>query len=86
MCAMRPDRLARALRSWCRSRGLPWVPMMSLRHSWATIAVSHGVALEDVALCLGHTGTQTCYRHYLVRTTEIAKRASRGFAEAIMSG
>lgn len=85
MCAMRPDQVARALRSWCRRRSLPWVPMQSLRHSWATISIGHGVPLEDVALCLGHSSQDTCYEHYLVRTGEICRRASRGYAEAIMA-
>lgn len=86
MCAMRPDRLARRFRSWCRARRLPWVPMMSLRHSWATISVACGTPLADVALCLGHSSQDTCYEHYLVRTGEICRRASRAYAEAVMGG
>ena len=81
---MRPDRVARRFRSWCRGRGLPWVPMMSLRHSWATISVSRGTPIADVALCLGHSSADTCYEHYLVRTADICRRASRGWAEAVM--
>lgn len=84
MCPMRPDQVARRFRSWCRRRGLPWVPMQSLRHSWATISVGAGVPLEDVSLCLGHSSQDTCYQHYLVRTDEICRRASRGYAGAVM--
>lgn len=85
MCAMRPDQLARAFKSWCRRLRLPWVPMQSLRHTWATISIGHGVPLEDVALCLGHSTPETCYQHYLVRTQEICKRVSRGFSEALLA-
>lgn len=86
MCAMGPGRLARAFRSWCRARGLPWVPMTSLRHTWATLQVARGTPLADVALCLGHSTPETCYRHYLVRTSEVCRRAARAFEAALVGG
>ena len=84
MCAMRPDQVARRLKAWCRARGLPWVPMQSLRHTWATVSIAHGTPLADVALCLGHSSQETCYAHYLVRTGDICRRASKGWADAVM--
>lgn len=84
MCAMSPDQVARALKRWCRARHLPWVPMQCLRHSWATISIGHGTPLADVALCLGHSTQQTCFEHYLVRTSDICRRAAKSYAAAVL--
>ena len=53
--------------------------MQSLRHSWATILIGHGVPLEDVALCLGNSSQDTCYEHYLARTDPMVKRIAMAY-------
>ena len=70
-----PDAVARALEAHCRRRGLPWVSMTNLRHTWATLAVEAGVGIETVALMLGHTEIGTAYEHYIVPRKSICKSA-----------
>lgn len=78
-----PHRAARLIRAHCRRNDLPYVPMYARRHTWATLAVSAGVALETVALMLGHSDTSTAYEHYLVPRRETFEAAQRGFAAAL---
>ena len=85
MCAMRPDQVARAARSWCRRLRLPWVGMKNLRHSFATIALASGSSIEDIMLWLGHSSYDTSFAHYLVRTPQICKRVSKSFEGALMA-
>ncbi len=81
---MSPHRAARLIRAHCRRNGLPYVPMYARRHTWATLAVGAGVALETVALMLGHSDTSTAYEHYLVPRRETFEEAQRGFAAALV--
>lgn len=63
---MAPHQIAGFFKRFCRRYGLAWVPLGHLRHSWATIAIAAGAALEDVAVALGHSSVETCRRHYLL--------------------
>lgn len=74
---MRPDEVARALRSACRRLRLPHVPPKQLRHTWATLAVEAGVSIETVAMMLGHTGIGMAYEHYIVSRRSICREAQR---------
>lgn len=78
-----PHRVAARFKRYCRRRGLPWVPMMDLRHSWATIAIESGAALEDVSVALGHTSTQMLKEHYLESMRTVVRRASGSYEAAL---
>ena len=78
-----PHQLARRFRAFCRSRGLPWVPMTCLRHSWATISLEAGAAIEDVSVALGHSTVDTCIRHYLQSFRTVVRRASDAYGRAM---
>lgn len=83
VCPVPPHLAARAYRSWCLSRGLPWVPMSSLRHSWATIALGAGAAIEDVSVALGHSTVDTAIRHYVASFAAVVRRATGGYERAM---
>lgn len=83
VCPVPPHVAARAFRSWCLSRGLPWVPMSSLRHSWATIALGAGAAIEDVSVALGHSTVDTAIRHYLTSFSAVMRRATESYERAM---
>lgn len=84
LCELAPDVVARRLRSACRAAGAPWVPMTSLRHSWATMAVEAGVGIETVAMMLGHADIGTAYEHYIVPRASICRDAQREVERLIM--
>lgn len=73
-------RLGRALKSWCARRGLPWVPLQNLRHTWATLALEAGVPIEVASMCLGHSEVGTAYAHYMRRTGRVCREAQRAWA------
>lgn len=81
--ALAPHQIAGRFGRLCRRLRLPWVPMSSLRHSWATIALEAGAAIEDVAVSLGHSGVDTCVRHYLMSLRAVADRASCAYGGAV---
>lgn len=81
--ALAPHQVAARFRRHCRRLRLPWVPMGCLRHSWATIALEAGAAIEDVAVALGHSGVDTCVRHYLMSLRAVADRASGAYGGAV---
>ena len=80
-----PHQIAGRFRRLCRRRSLPWVPMTCLRHSWATIALDAGAAIEDVAVALGHTGVDTCVQHYLQSFRTVVGRAADAYEGALMA-
>lgn len=84
ICDLKPNQVAGRAKTWCRRRGLPWVGMKNLRHSFATIAISNGASIEDIMLWLGHSSYDTSYAHYLVRTPAICRRVAKGFEAAVM--
>lgn len=80
-----PHQIAGMFKRFCARRGLPWVPMTSLRHSWATISLEAGAAIEDVSVSLGHSTVDTCIRHYLQSFRTVVKRASDRYSNAVVS-
>lgn len=78
-----PHQVARRFRAFCRRRGLPWVPMTCLRHSWATISLEAGAAIEDVSVALGHSTVDTCIQHYLQSFRTVVGRASDAYGKAM---
>lgn len=83
--SMAPHQIAGKFERFCRRYILPWVPMTCLRHSWATIALEAGAAIEDVAVALGHTGVDTCVRHYLQSFRMVVGRAADAYEVAMMA-
>lgn len=80
---MAPHQIAAKFRSFCRRHGLPWVPMTCLRHSWATISIEAGAAIEDVSVALGHSTVDTCIQHYLQSFKTVVRRASSAYETAL---
>ena len=78
-----PHQIAGRFRRACRGAGLPWVPMTCLRHSWATIALEAGAAIEDVSVALGHSTVDTCIQHYLQSFRTVVRRAGACYEAAI---
>lgn len=70
-----PDKVARAIKSWCKRNLLPHVSMTNLRHTWGTLATEAGVGIETVSMMLGHTNIMTAYDHYIVRRKTICVAA-----------
>lgn len=66
--------------------GLARASIACLRHSWATVAIGAGAAIEDVAVALGHTSVEMCRRHYLLSTRAVVSRAQEAFTRAILGG
>ena len=83
--SMAPHQIAGRFERFCRRYILPWVPMTCLRHSWATIALEAGAAIEDVAVALGHTGVDTCVQHYLQSFRTVVGRAADAYEGAMMA-
>ena len=80
-----PHQIADRFRRFCRRSGLPWVPMTCLRHSWATISLEAGAAIEDVSVALGHSTVDTCIQHYLQSFRTVVGRASDAYAAAMLA-
>lgn len=83
--ALAPHQIAGRFKRLCRRLSLPWVPMTCLRHSWATIALDAGAAIEDVAVALGHTGVDTCVQHYLQSFRTVVGRAADAYEGALLA-
>ena len=74
ICPLSPSTAARRIKSWCKSHQIPHVSMTNLRHSWATLAI------EAVAMMLGHTEIGTAYEHYIVPRKSVCVQAQRTWA------
>lgn len=83
LCLLDPNAVARRFRAFCKRFGLPHVPMTCLRHSWATISLEHGAAIEDIAVALGHSTVNTAMSHYLQSFRTVVARASASYASAM---
>ena len=83
LCLLDPNTVARKFRAFCCRFQLPHVPMTCLRHSWATISLEHGAAIEDIAVALGHTTVNTAMSHYLQSFRTVVARASASYASAM---
>lgn len=82
---MRPDAAFRRVKAFCRKRGLPWVGMRNLRHTWATLAVEAGVGIETVALLLGHAEIGTAYEHYIVPRRSVCRDAQAAVERLLLA-
>lgn len=71
----KPSTISRRIRSWSSKNKLPDLTMQNARHTWATLAISAGVAIETVAMMLGHSSIQTAYEHYIRPSKSIMERA-----------
>lgn len=55
----------RALTKYCKKAGVPRITIHNLRHTHASLLISHGVSIQSVAKRLGHGNTQTTERVYI---------------------
>jgi integrase len=80
-----PDIVVDPQSTWRRIRvraGMPWLRMHDLRRTFASVAMSNGVSLDQVGRLLGHKSTQTTHRYaYLAGDT--ASKNVNLIAEAI---
>lgn len=83
LCELDPNTVARRFRAFCKRFQLPHVPMTCLRHSWATISLEHGAAIEDIAVALGHSTVNTAMAHYLQSFRTVVARASDSYTAAM---
>ena len=83
LCLLDPNAVARKFRAFCKRFSLPHVPMTCLRHSWATISLEHGAAIEDIAVALGHSTVNTAMSHYLQSFRTVVARASDSYTAAM---
>lgn len=83
LCLLDPNAVARKFRAFCKRFSLPHVPMTCLRHSWATISLEHGAAIEDIAVALGHSTVNTAMGHYLQSFRTVVARASDSYTAAM---
>lgn len=83
LCLLDPNAVARRFRAFCKRFSLPNVPMTCLRHSWATISLEHGAAIEDIAVALGHSTVNTAMSHYLQSFRTVVARASDTYSAAM---
>lgn len=83
LCLLDPNAVARKFRAFCKRFDLPHVPMTCLRHSWATISLEHGAAIEDIAVALGHSTVNTAMSHYLQSFRTVVARASDSYTAAM---
>lgn len=83
-CGLSPNAVSARFRRFCAARGLPWVPVTCLRHSWATIALEAGAAIEDVSVALGHSTVNTCIQHYLQSFRQVVSRAGDCYSRALL--
>lgn len=81
---LRPDQVARRYTSWCKRQGLPCVPPMCLRHTWATTALAAGVDVAVVSRALGHSSIETTARYYLRPDEQVLKDAQKVWARSVM--
>lgn len=71
----KPSKVSRKIRSWSERNDLPSLTMQNARHTWATLAISAGVAIETVSMMLGHSSIQTAYEHYIRPSKSIMESA-----------
>lgn len=80
----KPLQVAWALKLHALRNRLPWVGMRNLRHTWATLAIKAGAAIEHVAEMMGHSNIQTCYRYYMEITAATQRRVQRRLARLVL--
>ena len=82
--AAKPMQVAWAIKVHAIRNRLPWVGMRNLRHTWATLAIKAGAAIEHVAEMLGHANINTCYRYYMELTAATKRRVQRRLARLVL--
>lgn len=82
-CNFAPHQIAGRYKRFCKRYNMPFVPMQQLRHSWATIALNAGAAIEDVSVALGHSTVDTCIQNYLQSFRMVVQRASDAYNKSI---
>lgn len=80
----KPLQVAWALKLHALRNRLPWVGMRNLRHTWATLAIKAGAAIEHVAEMMGHANINTCYRYYMEITAATKRRVQRRLARLVL--
>ena len=85
VCSLSPLSVARKFKQFCKKHKIPWVTMMCLRHSWATIAIESGAQLEDVSVALGHRSTDMIRQHYIETMRTVVKRPALRYESAMLS-
>lgn len=55
----------KVLTRYCKKAGVPRITIHNLRHTHASLLISHGVSIQSVAKRLGHGNTQTTERVYI---------------------
>lgn len=76
-----PQNISRRIKAFCKKNDLPQITMTNMRHSWATIAVEAGIAIETIAMFLGHSNIMTAYNHYIVPRKTIIQSAQNAWQD-----
>ena len=84
LCGLTPGKYRRRVRAWFARRKVRMCAQ-HLRHTYGTLAVQSGVAIETVALMLGHSTTSTAYEHYLVSNAALLKDAQKQFGRMVVA-
>lgn len=84
LCDMRPSTYRRRVRAWFGKRDIRMCAQW-LRHTYGTLALQSGVAIETVALMLGHESISTAYDHYLMSNSTLLRDAQSKFAECLLA-
>ncbi|MCI8425639.1 MAG: site-specific integrase [Adlercreutzia sp.] len=80
-----PAAVAGRIRRFGRRMALPDVTMQCLRHTWGTLAMAAGVAIETIASMMGHSSINTAYEHYLRPNKSIYMEAQRKVSAYLLS-
>lgn len=75
ICDLSPDAVARRYKAHCKRRGLQYVSLKNLRHSYATSQLRAGVDTTILSKMLGHYDVRTTERYYLVPDGKLYKAA-----------
>lgn len=70
-----PERLTRAVKSVCKKHKLPDIHFHSLRHSYTSVMVNHGVDMKTTQTLLGHSNfltTANIYSHLDMKEKRLA--------------
>lgn len=79
-----PERYARTLRAWCKSRGLPYVAPKYFRHTFKTLHRLAGTPEEDVRKMMGHVDQEAHYR-YMALDEDVLREDQRRYERLILS-